>query len=181
MKIQSRMLGLILGLLLSLNSVVASTPQNDKVIIPGERIGNIRIGMPEDEVYKSIGKPQDAEAAMGTAAETWVLPGGAKLSLILKRDDEGRRFYVKQIRIDSPDYVVSGAKVNVASPMHEIWKAFPETAYQSTKPSDPRRPVEIYSDMKRGIAFEILRESQKSGDWGRCQAIIVHVPGNRAW
>lgn len=163
--------------LVALLGFAATVLGSEDIVVPGERIGKIRLGMTSEEVYKLIGQPQYAEGAMGKSFETWRFLGQTQIDINFQRDSEGRRFYARQIRVNSVDYMVSGNKVSIASKMDEIWKAFPNTAYGSTVRSESGNPVDIYADATRGIAFEIRRESRSSGDWGRCQAIIIHLPG----
>ncbi len=56
----------------------------DTLIVPGERIGFIKIGADTDTVDHKLGEPDGSDAAMGKASEWW--------SLGAKHGDLGRPF-----------------------------------------------------------------------------------------
>ena len=68
-----------LGLLFSLGLITAcaSAPLtlNDNQIIPGERVGDIEIGMPLDQLLALKGVPRKTIPMRGTAATTYVFGG----------------------------------------------------------------------------------------------------------
>ena len=156
------------------------------LIIPGQSIGEIRLGAELSEVEKKLGRPAVGEGAMGRAWEAWFAPkaGGGRgdeLDVRAHATETSHDKAVEAIRIESP-FFHTRESISTQSSLAEVWQAFPELRYSAGREKD--KAVEIYEDDTRGIAIEVRRTFTSTGSvpppgtaWGVCQAIIVFRDG----
>jgi hypothetical protein len=135
-------------------------------IVPGSAIGPIHLGAPESSLEKSLGTPDESDAAMGLAWVSWKLPDGTISSIVL-RTKEGHDYVVHTIRTTSKSFKID-REIGVGTGFSEIHKKFPSLSPIGTfKLSGPRR-VTLYDANAIGIAFEISSDT--------CIGIVVHEP-----
>lgn len=145
-----------------------------KLIVPGKSIGHIILRENADSVYKTLGKPDSGDAAMGKSLSTWYAnhdPKGYQTQIFCSRnmgnpDETTSR--VKQIRVTSP-YFKTTEGIGVGSTLKEIDAVF---KVKKTISYDKKKPPYAIYDNEKGIAFEI-ENNQK------CTAVIVYLPGDR--
>lgn len=143
------------------------------LIVPGKSIGKISLKENAEEVYKTLGKPDSGDAAMGKSLSTWYAnhnPKGYQTQIFCSRnmgspDETTNR--VKQIRVTSPFFktkegIGTGA---VLAQIQAKFKVIKTASFKNKKP-----PYTIF-DNRKGIAFEV------SG--GKCTAVIIYLPGDR--
>ncbi|NUY79716.1 hypothetical protein HUK80_02320 [Flavobacterium sp. MAH-1] len=152
-------------------SVIVESPKPQTDIVPGEKIGNIEIGM-DSEKLQFLGTPDLSDAAMGKAWLTWysanseAVSGKYELNVFTNyKDDEMKQKVVRLIRVTSPDFHIDS--VSTGKTLATIENRFPKIRYTGGYPYDKtKESVELYDDQDGGIAFEFLNDS--------CIGIIVH-------
>lgn len=143
------------------------------LIVPGKSIGKISLKENAEEVYKTLGKPDSGDAAMGKSLSTWYAnhnPKGYQTQIFCSRymgspDENTSR--VKQIRVTSP-YFKTKEGIGTGAVLAQIQAKFKVIKTASFKNKKP--PYAIF-DNQKGIAFEV------SG--GKCTAVIIYLPGDR--
>lgn len=95
------------GLALSLLSACASAPLtlNDNQIVPGERVGDVEIGMALDQLLALKGVPTRTIPIRGTAATTYVFDG-----LTVAAHDEVYWIIVQDSRFRTEDGIAKGSE-----------------------------------------------------------------------
>lgn len=85
----------------------ASSPLtlNDNQIIPGERVGDVEIGMPLDQLLALKGVPRRTIPIAGTAATTYVFDG-----LTVAAHDEVYWIIVQDSRFRTPEGISKGTE-----------------------------------------------------------------------
>jgi len=163
---------------LTMQQSPGKSPANeDKLIIPGERIGKTILGMNAEEIEQLLGKADMSDAAMGKA---WLIWYG-------KRDDHNnkteldiyttykdstmREKAVQQIRVTS-SYFKTRDGLGVYSDEKDIKKVFAALKPAMTY-TDGGRTVHVLDDVQKGIAFETVHANTSS----ICIGVIVHMPG----
>jgi len=173
---------LLPGLLaLAMAGLVAAEPAAQ--IVPGKGIGSLQIGMTIAEVGEFMGHPELDDAAMGTGFQGWKLPGGA-LIVRYHRVSKGGKYrgqkldhdewVVTQIRVTSSKFSTK-SDIHVGSPLGDIRKSFAGLGTTSARGNTPS--LDLYDDVKSGIAFEIEISNPIDTSRWHCGAIIVHAPG----
>lgn len=154
-----------------------------KLIVPGERIGETKLGETGTELFAAKDKPDAGDAAMGKAWSTWYskpAPGDIDttrnelnvFTLVKMGADDGEH-RVKLIRVTSP-FFATKTKVSAKKQKNYIQKVFPDLKKLAVYPS-PKGDVFIYDDSKNGIAFEFLGDKNSSV----CKAVMVHDKGEK--
>lgn len=149
----------------------------DRLIIPGESLGQTPLGLSASLLEKRLGAPDLSDAAMGKAWLTW---NGKKdehnnkteLNIYTTYADTSmREKVVRQIRTTS-SWFKTKTGVGVYSSLQDIRAQWPDIkkagAYQ-----DDGRTIEIYDSKANGIAFEIARANEQE----ICTGIIIHPKG----
>lgn len=158
-------------------------------IVPGKRIGGVRIGYNTTTLAK-LGKPATGDAAMQKEWMTWystpprdqpnAVPAELDIYAVLSPDGDGKDKGIEEARVTSSVFKISNG-ISTGSSFTRIKRAYPHVKLiktYSTKKSNG--PIEIYDDVKRGIAFEIYRGRDGKAAAGQCSAIIAHRPGSTA-
>ncbi|MBE7178612.1 MAG: hypothetical protein INR69_19585 [Mucilaginibacter polytrichastri] len=155
-------------------------PQN-KLVIPGERVGETYIDEPGTELFASKNKPDAGDSAMGKSWSTWYskpAPGDIdttrnELNVFTSRRNgvDGDVAKVKMIRITSP-FFATKTKVSARKSFEYIKAVFPGVKKVAFFP-DKGKEVSIYDDVQNGIAFEFSGNENSSV----CKAVIVHEKG----
>lgn len=159
----------------------ANVPIDDnRLIVPGERIGQTHIGESLEAVNKRLGPPDSSDAGMGHVWEyRHSSPSSAKrtnviheLDIYASFDEEATGHYVRQIRITSPWFVTQEG-IRSGSSFDSITYVYPDV--QPVAEYDEGAKHIVYDDLNEGIGFELLLDG--NGNPNRCTGIIVHEPG----
>jgi len=139
----------------------------DRLIIPGEKIGRIKINMNADTLWNIIGKPDKHDAAMGAQLMTWFTKhdSTAYQTNVYSHRNMGAKdeaiSHIKAIRVTSPTFATNDG-LHTGMSMDSIKKSF----------TPGHKNVNgVYDDIKAGIAFE-------ADIHNNCSAIIVHARGD---
>lgn len=154
-----------------------------RLIIPGKSIGKISLNDRAENVRVILGKPDQSNAGMGKAMNTWISkPAPAatdttsyQTTIYFTRNmgvgDEAS--LAKQIRVTSPFFATAG-HLHTGTSLDSITKQFTNLKQVARYRSQPQQEeVLIYAATDQGIAFEI-------DHLNRCVAILVHEPGKNA-
>ena len=154
-------------------------------IFPGVSIGCIKLNQTTGDVIKALGQPDSSDAAMGKSLMKWFSKPTGKgidtavnsISVFSSSDfgskDERRK--IIHIRITSP-YFKTPEHVGCGSTLTFIKMQYPAIKKATANFSDKTtgKTVQIYDEIKQGIAFEINEAT-------KCIGITVHLPGKKAW
>jgi hypothetical protein len=151
----------------------AKTLDTEQLIVPGERIGKVKLGE-EVSSLEILGPPEASDAAMGKAWLTWKgnrdeHNNATELNVYTTYKDNTMKLKtVQQIRTTSSAF--STAKnIHVYSSLESIQQQFPMLKKRASYKEDGRE-IFIYDAVEKGIAFEIAR----ANDQQICTGIIVH-------
>jgi hypothetical protein len=154
---------------------VASASRPDFVIVPGHRLGSIRLGE-EDAALAWLGAPDPnrGDAAMGHFWEVWPSKTtGNVVAIYSVRDGGGGdETHVVQIVVTSPEFHTRSG-VHAGMSLTEIRRHYPGLA-QTSNPDDSGKTgsYAAYDDVQAGIGFQIYLPT------GRCTGIVVHDAGS---
>ena len=162
--------------ILKKDTVVISKIVNDS-ILPGKSIGDIYIDETSEEVLVKLGKPDSSEAGMNKILLTWFSKPTMKnedtivnkLAIFAtnKTQQSDGKYWVKKIRITSPLFKTA-EKVGCGSTLAYIKLQYPILKKSVSEFTDEQgNDIELYDDVKDGIAFEICNN--------KCKAILVHA------
>lgn len=154
-------------------SVSSPIDSSDSMIIPGERLGKVRLG---DEVstLDILGPADESDAAMGKAWLTWKGKRDEHNNVtVLKiyttyKDSRMMEKTIQQIRTTSSAFHTRGNN-HVYSSLNTIRQEFPRLKKSATYKEEGRE-FTIYDDVDEGIAFEIVNANGQM----ICTGIIVH-------
>ena len=145
----------------------------DQLIVPGERIGKVKLGE-NVSTLEVLGTPDQSDAAMGKAWLTWKGKrdehnNATQLDVYTSyKDNSMREKTVQQVRTTSSQFITADNN-HVYSSLEAIEKEFPEIKKAASYNEDGR-DIFIYDAVEKGIAFEIVR----ANDQQVCTGIIVH-------
>ncbi len=175
-----------LGLLAATLLVGGVYADDDKsLVVDGDRIGQVRLGMGDEELEKRLGKPSDSDAAMGRAVDTWISKSAdnrtEQTEVAIHRDEEGLHWNVTQVAVTSSFFRTRGGN-STNSDLDAIWREHPDLRYLEGDIGGKGSDLELYDSTASGIAFLIERTQPavKGEAWGKCRAIIVHPRGQQA-
>ena len=154
-------------------------------IFPGISIGCIKLGQTANDIIKALGQPDSSDAAMGKSMMRWFSkPTGKGIDTAVNSisvfsssnmgsKDERRR--IIHIRITSP-YYKTPEHIGYGSTLTFIKRQYPTLKKPTATFSDKStgKTVQIYDEIKEGIAFEINEAT-------KCAGITIHLPGKKAW
>ena len=126
------------------------------MIVPGERIGDVSIGMTSDALTKTLGTPTGGDAAMGHAWATWKAKSGERLDVYSSQQA------VLLVRVTSSAFKDRrNFQTGRPAPMNErfVRVAAYDKAGQRTL---------VFDDQPRGYGYEVTS--------GKVTAIFVHKP-----
>ena len=153
-------------------------PSAKQLIIPAKSIGQIAIDDKMEDVAKLLGIPDDGDAAMGKSISIWYSKNPAKKysTTIYSTSnfgdkDESRK--VQNIRVTSP-YFITENYLRCGSDLSLIQQQYPElkTPTSHYKDGSAQTTINIYENIKDGIAFEINKAN-------KCVGISVYKSGKR--
>ena len=139
--------------------------ENNYLIIPGERIGKIILGMNQEEVLKTLGKPSRSDAAMGKYVYTWLgkqRPYKSEVNVVTSYADSNmKNRSVKLIRTTSPSFSTKEG-VHPDMDMKDILRLMPELKYvRSYESENHQAKTDLYQDKSIGIVVECLNYEPK--------------------
>lgn len=161
------------------NDGATETAEN-QLIIAGESIGKIKLGMSSSQLTAELGNADMSDAAMGKAWLTWY---GKKpdehnnvteLNVFITYKDTSMQVQtVQQVRTTSSFFRTEN-DLHVYSDLDTIQSKFAGLTKAATYTDSSGRNIIIYDARQQGIAFEITAQPQKI-----CIGIIVHTTGIR--
>ena len=153
---------------LNTNSDTVQAISEDKLIVPGNRIGKIIIGGNADSLKDILGKPDFTEGAMGSGSMAWN-NNGYKTTVLFShamgtKDEQIAR--IRKIRITSPDFKTA-ERLNTGLTLNDYKKRFDLTLLNNPM---SKTKIKVYEAKGKGITFEIDSVSNQG------VGIIVHQP-----
>jgi hypothetical protein len=144
----------------------------DLLIVPGNAIGKVKIGMNTEALVKTFGEPDLSDAAMGKAWFTWYNNKNASSELDVYTaytDSNMTEKTVQLIRASSQNFTATDS-VGIGTSFGEIEMKFPGLRYVSHYRKDSTGEIlSLYADQKEGVAFEFAAvENHK-----KCLSVIV--------
>ncbi len=143
----------------------AQTPDgaaSDEFQTSGERIGGLRLGLPEKDVNRNIscvpGKAKEIlQGATGVYIQMWNYP---KCGIVLKMSSErkGGAKTVESITITSPGDLVTGNRIHIGSTESEVIKAYGRYRDQASR-SCPTRRI----DAREAVSLPATRSCASPG------------------
>ncbi|RAJ24589.1 hypothetical protein [Pedobacter cryoconitis] len=141
--------------------------ESARLIVAGKQAGIIYLGQDMQEVFKLLGKPDDGDAAMGSALAVW----NKKAPLLIfssYRDSNMVVKAVKQISVADPDFSTAEG-IHTGVSLAALKAAYPElekaAAYTHLK---TKAGLTVYDAVSKGIAFDVQKDT--------CTAITIHPP-----
>ena len=145
------------------------------LLVPGESVGKISLGMDESQLQNILGKPDVSDAAMGKAWTTWYGKkrdehnNKTELDIYTAyKDTSMREHTVQQIRTTSSFFKTENG-IHVYSSSDDIKKAFPFVK-RASKYKQNGVNITVFDDRNNGIAFEMAPADVQT----ICIGIIIH-------
>lgn len=157
--------------LIASDTATANPVSADRLISPGKGIGHIMVDDDAAQAIKVLGKPDSADAAMGSSLMVWFANHNAKgyrTSVFSRRNMGGKDeniSHIQKILVSSP-WFKTADHLGVGSAVEFIKKSYllkPFTTYKANG-----HTVQVYTDADKGISFEVDNTTQK------CVAVVVH-------
>jgi len=144
---------------------------SSKLVIAGKQAGRIYLGQYMEQVAEILGRPDDGDAAMGSALGIWYegTPKDKRNPTVIfssYRDSNMVIKAVKQVSVAAPEFRTAdgmGTGVKLA----QLLKAYPSLKKTESYVSAQKDTVMVYDSVAEGIAFDIKKDT--------CTAITVHV------
>lgn len=153
-----------------------TAPDPAYLIVPGESIGQVSLGMSATELNSILGKADSGDAAMGKSLQFWINKGGngpreyVAVYTVNDFDGSGDPPRVQQVQVTSPRFqTVNG--VGTGDALSEIRKQFDNLKPLAYYPNQRSQQVYIYDDQLQSIAFEVTVADSL------CTAITIHQKG----
>jgi len=146
---------------------------SNSVLIGGESVGKILLGMDASNLENILGKPDMSDAAMGKAWLTWngkpdEHNNKTELNIYTAyKDNSMRQQTVQEIRTTS-SFFTTADSIHVYSALDEIKNKY--VVKKVAQYNHDTRAISIYDDKAKGIAFEIASANTQN----ICIGIIVH-------
>ncbi|WP_276499818.1 hypothetical protein [Pontibacter litorisediminis] len=148
-----------------------ATPDSTYLILPGESIGKVKLGMPGSELTSILGKPDSTDAAMGKALLYW-LNGQHYLVIYTVADFGGQdeRPKVQQVQVNSPQFQTPDG-IGTGKALPEIRQKYGRLKPLAHYQDEQQQQVYIFDAQQQGIAFEVTLPDSL------CTAITIHPKG----
>ncbi len=155
----------------SSRSAADSLGTSNWLIIPGKAIGHIRVNTDADSLRRVLGSPVSSDAGMGSAVlrwtgkdeqDKWILSVFVQHNMGMADEHVAR---IKKAMVTSPKFATIEG-ISVGQSLKAIGRSF------SLRQTGSYKQFLIYSDISRGISFDIDSLSDK------CLAITVFKPGD---
>jgi hypothetical protein len=157
------------------NPLKGKTITAKQLIIPGKSIGQTKLDESMETVFNRFGRPDSSDAAMGSSLAVWYdnhNKAGYKTSVFARHNYNGNNEvfqHVRKILVTSP-YFRTAEGIGCGSTLSQISKYY--TLKQVNSYKEKGKPIDVYSDVAKGIAFEIDPALDK------CIAVLVHKPND---
>lgn len=146
-----------------------------QLIVPGKSIGQTKVDESMETVFERFGRPDSADAAMGSSLAVWYdnhNKAGYKTSIFARHNYNGNNEvfqHARKILVTSP-YFRTAEGIGCGNTLSQIRKYY--TLKQGSSYKEKGKPIVVYSDVAKGIAFEIDPTLDK------CIAVLVHKPND---
>ena len=150
-----------------------STPDTAYLILPGERIGKVKVGMYGEDLTSMLGKPDSSDAAMGKALLFWTGEQPGHYVAVFTVTDFGGQVekpVVQQVQITSPRFLTTDS-IGTGKSLAEIRQKYSPLRPLGYYQNEQRQQVYIFDNQAQGIAFEVTLPDSL------CSAITVHPKG----
>jgi len=148
-----------------------------KLIIPGNRAGEIFLGQDMQDIFKKMGNADDGDAAMGSALGIWYTKSSSDSTrrdpvtiFSSYRDSNMVVKVVKQLSVSAHEFSTTDG-IHTGVKLAELKSVYPSLKismkYVNEKTKDT---LSVYDDRNAGIAFDIQKDT--------CSAITIH-PKNK--
>jgi hypothetical protein len=143
----------------------------NQLIIPGKGIGQTKLDESMETVFERFGRPDSSNAAMGSSLAVWYGnhdKAGYKTSIFARHNYDGNNEvfqHVRKILVTAP-YFKTAEGLGIGSTLNEIRKHY--TLKQGAGYKEKGKPIDVYSDIAKGISFEIDPATNK------CVAVLIH-------
>jgi hypothetical protein len=150
---------------------------SSKLVIGGKQAGKIHLGQYMEEVSHILGRPDDGDAAMGSALGIWYQGENKQLKLYPTvifssyRDSNMVIKAVKQVSVTAPGFQTAEG-IHTGLKLSELLRAYPSLKKTETYVNVQRDSVFVYDSVADGIAFDLQRDT--------CTAITIHVKNRPA-
>ena len=169
-----------MGLLLVTTGVFAAhgqdVPPRTTLVVPGQRVGQILIGTPQQDNWKVLGKPMKAGKGIAYREDAWK-QGKETLCVTNRLDTSTEHYFVSGVEFMSPAFHTRDG-IGIGSTWADIHRRLPQV-----KRNLNVEPVPVakgwcyeYRDDKAGILFHIQRAKNAAEETGRCTQITVYKP-----
>ncbi|AMP97218.1 hypothetical protein AY601_0249 [Pedobacter cryoconitis] len=136
-----------------------------KLIIAGKQAGSIYLGQDMQAVFKLLGRPDDGDAAMGSALAIW----NKKEPLLVfssYRDSNMVIKGVKQISVSAPGFSTAEG-IHTGISLKALMVAYPELEKAAVYTHlQTKAELTVYDAVAKGIAFDVQKDT--------CTAITIH-------
>lgn len=100
-----------------------------------ETIGGLSIGLPEEKVAETAGRPgkktpPEMSEALGVYMKSWIYPA-AGLEVWMSAHEKKGPYRVLTLRIEKPSTMKTSRGIGIGSPASEVAKAYPRNASES--------------------------------------------------
>jgi hypothetical protein len=146
-----------------------------QLVIPGKSIGQAKVNESMEDVFNTLGRPDSSDAAMGSSLAVWYdnhNKAGYKTSIFARHNyngDNEELQHVRKILVTSP-YFRTAESIGCGSTLSQIRKYYTLKKVNSYK--EKGQPIDVYSDVAKGISFEI------DSGLDKCVAVLVHKPND---
>jgi len=163
------------------HTAITVTSKNEldasKLVIAGKQAGRIYLGQYMEEVSEILGRPDDGDAAMGSALGIWY--EGTQKALKINptvifssyRDSNMVIKAVKQVSVTAAGFRTSEG-IHTGVKLAELLRAYPSLKKTETYVNAQKDSVFVYDSVPDGIAFDLQRDT--------CTAITIHVKNRPA-
>lgn len=144
-------------------------------IVAGKQVGKIRLGITGEELVKTLGLPDESDAAMGKA---WLSYKGkaqpeTELWVYTAYSDTSMRYKTVQFVRTNSAYFKTDEKVGAGSTYADLRKAYPRLKKVARR-AEGKNGIALY-DNGNGIAFEVTEAANET----RCTAVLVYESSRR--
>ena len=158
-------------------SSVIKAVDSSRLIVPGTRAGKLYLGQDMTAVADLLGRPDDGDAAMGSALGIWYTKSSSDftrrdpISIFSSyRDSNMVVKVVKQLSVSAPDYRTSNG-IHTGFTLAALQSAYPGLKkIQQFVSGSGHDTLKVYDSVNEGIAFDMIKDT--------CSSITVH-PKNK--
>jgi hypothetical protein len=159
---------------LSIMSPAVGAPSDPSLIVPGKRIGKLVLGPNGGASLEHVGEPDIMDAGMSQTKQVWLVKGNRRATLFIHTISNSalgvnpeNGVTITEIRVSSHAFRTRTG-ISVGSTLAQVRRSFSQASC-----GNAGRGTVIYSDTRRGIAFEFANNKPTA----RCIGITVFSPG----